>query len=330
MKWIIKCPAPTDSRQQKWGDFHFARSIRKQLIRRGQDVVIQYMPEWGEGGDEADVVLVLRGKYRYVPRNPDAFHVAWNLSHPEDVSRQEIRDFDMFAVASETHATRLADSHGTERIIPLLQCTDAEEFNLSLSLPARERRGVVFVGNSRDVERWCVVEWARQKYPLKVWGRNWARWPDAQRCVVADYIDNEKLGVTYGAARMTLNDHWPDMRSNGFINNRVYDVLACGLPVVSDYHPSLAKRFGDAIVYYDAGVSLQEAANRFVLEYPRIFDAAQREAENVLSRDSFQARAEELLALVEVRRQRRKSAVPPVKLSNDKPASAPGWTETGL
>lgn len=309
MRWIIKCPAPTDSRQQKWGDFHFARSMRKQLLRRGQDVLIQYRPEWQEGADEADVVLVLRGKYRYLPRNLDALHVAWNLSHPEDVTAQEIRDFDVFAVASETHAARLAQSHGSERIIPLLQCTDAEEFNLGLSLPSRERRGVVFVGNSRDVERWCVVEWARQKYPLKIWGRNWARWPDAQRCVVADYIDNKILGETYGKARMTLNDHWPDMRSNGFINNRIYDVLACGLPVISDYHPALAQRFGDTIAYYDAGTSLQRAANQFVLEYPRLFDAVQREAENVLARDSFHARVEELLALVETKMQRRKPAV---------------------
>lgn len=304
MKWIIKCPAPTDSRQQKWGDFHFARSMRKQLLRKGQDVLIQYRPEWEEGADEADVVLVLRGKYRYIPRNLDAFHVAWNLSHPEDVSAQEIRDFDVFGVASETHSAHLAQLHGSERIVPLLQCTDAEEFNLSLSLPSRERRGVVFVGNSRDVERWCVVEWARQNYPLKIWGRNWARWPDAQRRVVADYIDNEILGETYGKARMTLNDHWPDMRSNGFINNRIYDVLACGLPVISDYHPALAQRFGNVIAYYDAGASLQKVANQFVLEYPRLFDAVQREAENVLVRDTFQARVDELLALVETRMQR--------------------------
>ncbi|MEZ0471428.1 glycosyltransferase family protein [Luteimonas salinilitoris] len=319
MRWIIKCPAPTDSRQQKWGDFHFARSLRKQLARHGYDVLIQYEPEWSDGDDDADVILVVRGKYRYAPRNRDALHVAWNLSHPEDVGAEEIRDYDVFAVASESHARELAQLHGRERVIPLLQCTDAEEFNLSLSLPARDRRDAIFVGNSRNVERWCVIEWLRQGYPLKIWGRGWSAWPEASRRVVSDYIENEQLGRTYGAARVSLNDHWPDMRNHGFINNRIYDVLACGLPVISDRHPELVRRFGDTIIYYDAGTSLQAAVDRYVHEYPRVFDMVQREAEQVRVRDSFEARADELADIVEARIQARGGKVvprprPPVRI----------------
>jgi hypothetical protein len=64
MKWLIKYPAPMDSRLTKWGDYHFGRSLAKYLQRPGQEVDTDYDPQWNND-KEADVVLVLWRKHRY-------------------------------------------------------------------------------------------------------------------------------------------------------------------------------------------------------------------------------------------------------------------------
>ena len=36
-----------------------------------------------------------------------------------------------------------------------------------------------------------------------------------------------------------------------FVNNRIFDALACGLPVISDYCEELKEIFPDAVLYYN-------------------------------------------------------------------------------
>lgn len=311
MRWIIKCPAPGGFSQRNWGDLHFARSLARQLTARGCEVIIQNRPDWQQGEDDADVILVLRGKFSYVPRNRDAINVMWVLSHPVDVGDEEVGRFDICCIASTSHTRRLRQRFGTERIIPLLQCTDTRQSPDTLLLPASERRDVIFVGNSRNVERWCVLEHLREGYPLKIWGTGWEPWPEAQQCVVGKHLENERLGQLYGSAKATLNDHWPDMAAYGFINNRIFDALACGLPIISDYLPELDEMFGSGnVVYYRQGASLAPTLANFEKNYLRLCDRLQVLAERIAHEHSFGARTEELLSAVERRRQQRPSTGP--------------------
>jgi spore maturation protein CgeB len=171
---------------------------------------------------------------------------------------------------------------------------------------------VVFVGNSRNVERWCVLEHLREGYPLKIWGTGWEPWPEAQQCVIGKHVENERLGQLYGSARATLNDHWPDMAEYGFINNRIFDALACGLPIISDYLPELDEMFGGGILYYRQGASLAPTYAKLEKDYLRLFDRLQVLAECVAREHSFGARTDELLSAVEGRRQQRPSTGPTV------------------
>ncbi len=310
MRWIIKCPAPGGFSQRNWGDLHFARSLSKQLVDRGHQVDIQNRPDWQHGEDDADVVLLLRGKFSYSPRNRDAINVMWVLSHPADVSEDEIVPFDVCCVASTSHAQVLRRSLASERIVTLLQCTATRESEETALLPASERRDFIFVGNSRNVERWCILDHLREGRPLKIWGTGWEPWPEAQQRVVGKHVENERLGQLYGSARGTLNDHWPDMARHGFINNRVFDALACGLPIISDYVPDLDEMFGDGLLYYRQGAPLAPIFKKFEKEYSRLFDRVQALAELVARDHSFSARTDELLATVERWRQRRRGPGP--------------------
>ena len=44
-----------------------------------------------------------------------------------------------------------------------------------------------------------------------------------------------------------LNDHWDTMRAWGFVSNRIFDVLACGTPVISDHLPEIEELFDGAV-----------------------------------------------------------------------------------
>jgi hypothetical protein len=305
MRWIIKCPAPGGYSQRNWGDLHFARSLCRQLEQRGSQVVIQNKPDWCNGDDDADVVLLVRGKFAYVPRNRDAINVMWLLSHPDDVDADEFGSFDVNCIASISFANRLEAKFGRDKIVPLLQCTDTLEHTETVLFAASDRRNVIFVGGSRNVERWCILNHVRAGLPLKVWGTGWEQWPEIQDRVVGKHVDNQRLGQLYGSARATLNDHWPDMARYGFINNRIFDALACGLPVVSDYLLELSETFREGIHYYYCDEPLAPAFAQFERDYPRYYDGAQSLAGMIRRKHTFSSRADELLSVVENCRRRR-------------------------
>jgi hypothetical protein len=295
MKWRIKNPAPIGPRLTKWGDYHFGASLAKCLRALGEQVDTDFDPQW-ETDAPADVVLVLRGKHTYTPR-PGPLHVMWNISHPGDVSLDEYRGYDLVFIASEAHAQQVARQI-SGRVRPLLQCTDTELFRADTCANGAPRAGYIFVGNSRNAERPCVP-WALETgFPLRVWGRMWSRWIDTRKHLVAEYIDNEALGALYRGARATLNDHWPDMKTYGFINNRIFDALACGLPVISDYHEALHRLFPNEILYYRTREDLHECLRELILNYPCIKARVDRLQPLIAEEFSFAKRAGTLVDAV--------------------------------
>ncbi|MEQ8927957.1 MAG: hypothetical protein RLO81_19225, partial [Fulvivirga sp.] len=213
MKWVIKNPAPLDSRQEKWGDFHFGRSLTKYLERLGEEVITDYDGEW-ENDHQEDVVLVLRGKYPYKVKK-EVINIMWNISHPADVSMEEYSSYDLVLVASNSFSEKLKKDLSIP-VEPLLQCTDTEEFKPS-NLDHFIRKDFVFVGNTRSVKRPGVLWSVDLGLPLKVWGRGWKEYIPKSH-IVADYIENQQLGELYAQSKVIINDHWDDMKEFGFIN----------------------------------------------------------------------------------------------------------------
>jgi len=67
-------------------------------------------------------------------------------------------------------------------------------------------------------------------------------------------VPNHQLGAMYAAAGVVLNDHWDDMRADGFVSNRLFDAAASGARVVTDDVAGLAGLFGASVqVAHDAG-----------------------------------------------------------------------------
>jgi hypothetical protein len=81
------------------------------------------------------------------------------------------------------------------------------------------------------------------------------------------------------------------MRSWGFINNRIFDALACGLPVVSDYIEGLEDLFPDDVPLYENKKQFFSIVDRMLNEH-RLFTKKCVSLSNTIQNDfSFQSRA---------------------------------------
>lgn len=231
-KMAIKCRAPNASVAYQWGDYHFARSLCRSLERFGYRTRIDLHCDWAHGGDENDddVVLVLRGLSSYSP-DPGRINLMWLISHPDDVTLEEMQAFDHVFVASHSFGESLKPVLGT-RISTLLQCSDPDLFDQG-SGPSSKKVDIAFVGNSRRVERWMPAICARRGLPVHVYGADWeGRIPAG--LIKGDHIPNDQLGEFYSSCKIVLNDHWPDMAKNGFISNRIFDAGLSGALIISD------------------------------------------------------------------------------------------------
>ena len=296
--WVIKCPAPDSEKKVRWGDYAYAVALKRYLDRMGKYTVIDLYEDWN-CEEDADVVLVLRGREFYRPdrRNEKCLYIMWNISHPEMVTEEEYQLYDVICVGSLHYAKELQKKI-TVPVVPLLQCTDTELFYPDQEAEKHRGKDYLFIGNSRNVARPCVLWAAKDKLPLKIWGAGWKAMLGPDKTMVQDvFIENSDIPALYRSAWVTLNDHWKDMLDYQFVNNRIFDALACGLPVISDCCDELRDIFPDAVLYY----SNQEEFRKCVAQLENDYDAIKARVDAqwpmIKEKYSFEARARELVEI---------------------------------
>lgn len=245
LRWAIKTSAPVGPLGDLWGDSAFADDLAEALRARGQDVVVDRRERHRNPVEHLeDVVLTIRGLDLVVP-NPGAVNILWVISHPERVTDAELRSYDLVYAASEGWAARASIRSGVA-VMPLLQATNPRRFPLRRSEDRREGSEPVFVGSTRGVLRPIVADAIAAGHSPRIYGPGWTEFIDS-RHIIADRIAVEELGSVYRKAAVVLNDHWEDMRREGFISNRVFDAVASGTRVVSDDVDGLEELFGNAV-----------------------------------------------------------------------------------
>ena len=306
--WVIKCPAPEDESRIRWGDYPYALSLKKYLERSGIYVVLDLHEDWYKPEVLADVVLVLRGTFRYYPsrKNPETLYVMWNISHPDDITDEEYNSYDLVCIASARYA-REVKKRLRVPVEVLRQCTDTELFypprlanGQKDGLENRRDYDYFFIGNSRGVKRKSVM-WAIEEHlPLTVFGSGWNRILEKHLDLVEEpFLSNEQIPEIYRHARCTLNDHWEDMLRNGFVNNRIFDALACGLPVISDANDELREIFPDAVLCYENREEFGAAVEQIEHHYEEVKKRVDAQWPRICNEFSFEARAGQLVELTE-------------------------------
>jgi glycosyltransferase involved in cell wall biosynthesis len=293
LRLAITVAAPSAKVAPRWGDWHLAHALAKSLLRLGQEVRVQTADLADDlAGRSCDVHLVLRGLHP-VRRTAGQRHVLWIVSHPEAIEDRELDAADLVLVASRRFADHLRDRTDTP-VDELLQATDHRRFHPRPVDPAH-RHDVTVVAKTRDVLRPVVADALAAGLRPHIYGGGWRHVVDPE-LVVTDHIDNQVLPIVYSSAGVVLNDHWRTMQAWGFASNRLFDVLACSTPVISDHVDGVDELFDGAVLEYRTPAELQALVDDVLTDRTRAQQRAERGRKIVLANHTFDHRARQLMS----------------------------------
>jgi hypothetical protein len=290
--------APADPKAHAgWGDVHFARGLQLGLRRLGVASRLLYRDSHNScpPPPPGSTLLVLRGKYAppasWLARQPHACKALWLISWPLNPTPAELASYDQLFVASAQDTPRIARLSGRPTST-LLQATGFQHFGR----PQPASGGLLFVGNTRGVSRPIVRAFHQAGLPLELIG---AGWEQLGHQAAASSIANQHLPARYSRALAVLNDHHQAMADYGYLNNRLFDVLACAVPVITDMATGCPQELESAVVRHpawgDPVASLEQASE--IRSRPLLLS---RVARRVRKTHSFEARAKELVAALQL------------------------------
>lgn len=295
LRWAIKIGADFSPGGDRWGDVPFANDLAMALRNTGQEVVVdRFQPTGRPSSYLDDVVIALRGRHAVAPQN-GCINIMWVISRPELITVDEIRGFDHVFAASPLWAKHMSELTGVP-VHTMLQATNPERFHYARANGER-RSDVLFVGGPRPpIGRRIVLDAIGAGMNVHVWGPGWQEFIDDDH-ILGDFISNDELAPLYANSHIVLNDHFEDMATWGFINNRLFDAVASGAKVVSDYVEGIDELFHGAVQTYHSVEDLTALGQHAGEVFPG--DEERRGIADMIIRDhSFEKRAEVFMGTV--------------------------------
>ncbi|GII97640.1 hypothetical protein CLV28_1998 [Sediminihabitans luteus] len=295
-RWGVVVASTPGSAGDTWGDTHVGESLRRALVAQGDEAVVHRAAAAASGAPRFDdVVLVVRGTRRVRPV-PGRINVLWVISHPEDVTPDEVAEFDLVLAASESWSARTSRATGRE-VHVMHQATDASVFGTDV--PPVPSDLPIFVGGAHVGRERPVVDVAeRAGVRIAVHGEGWTA-GRGRLAVHGPYIPNHELCARYRGAPLVLADHWSSMAREGFVQNRVFDALASGARVVSDPVVGMRDLLGDAVRTYDSPGEFARLCDPAGADLFGSLEQREEVARWVRREHSFDARARRLMSLVD-------------------------------
>lgn len=312
----VAVKSTTNRGESDIGDYQLAYDFAKGFEALGKSVVIDYRGEYHRTHEkEPKINLFMRGYTKFLPPYPDGVNVLYvyypmaynensaykpskpelNLrpSQPQDAMLDDDwQNFDILAVASASYAEELKKNGIKALYVP--QFTNPEKFYPE---PVEAlKTDILFVGSNwhdRTSLRFALEE----GFEVDVYGYNWQGIvPD--HLYKAPYIKNEDLNRYYASAKIVLNDHRPDMKEKGFVNNRIYDATAAGALVISDYMKEIEEVYGDSVPMYKNKEELKEKLAYYLSHEDERLEKAKKAREITLKYFTNKAVAERVLKAV--------------------------------
>lgn len=293
---VIKDPAPGKRYDTKyeWGDYYYARSLARAFERLGFDTRIDCSDEWYGHDDGVCINIVLRGCVRFdCSRYPESLNVMWLISHPDMTDDGELNEYGFIFAASEILARQYSRQSVYVPCAYLPQCTDPAVFSPSPASAAYSH-GNLLLGNSRGVLRDSVKKCINEGVKIEIIGNGWDKLVKKE-FISSNAVPSFLVPFLYRSADTVLNDHWEDMRQNGIVSNRIFDVLACGCGIVTDNFQSIPEELKFACFSYE-NCSIREAIEKCKKFNASLTNEQKQELYGIIrDRHSFARRALQIL-----------------------------------
>ena len=235
------------------------------------------------------VIIHLLGMPVTLPKN--TYKISWIHSHPDRVTTKILKQYDRRLCLSSSYVEKI----------------NRMGFKAELMIGATAKRpikkdvkyDIIFVGNTRPdllYGRKIVRDVGETPYNFKVWGAGWEdKLP--RKYYGGQYFDNQRLNELYASSLITLNDHHDDMNREGFLNPRVFDVLASGGFCISDKNSGIEEIFGDAVPQYETAQHLSELI-AYYLSHPNERLKLMEKGREIALSYTWQKIAEQLLKAI--------------------------------
>jgi spore maturation protein CgeB len=271
---VIK--STTNRNDVEVGDYWIGEDFAEGFKQNGKQTEIDYRGEYfREHKPEPQINVYMRGYTKFYPpfgKGCNVLYVyypmAYNKHSKEKLLKENInrratmpenasldddwQNYDVIAVASKTYAEELQNFGIEAHYVP--QFTNPDKF--SPTPDDTHKTDILFVGSNWH-NRTSLLYALESGFEVAVYGFNW-QGIVPENMYRAPYIPNHILPSYYASAKIVLNDHRPDMKKYGFINNRIYDATAAGALVVSDYMPEIEAIYGDSVPMYQTKEELKE------------------------------------------------------------------------
>ena len=281
------------------------RCFRDRL--RGTDVVILH--EWNSR-ELAQMLLAIRQQLGYKLLFHDTHHRA--SSSPEQMQRFGLQRFDGIITFGEALSEIYRDRFGVDRVWTLHEAADTTVFKPHPEVGRQSE--IVWVGNWGDDERTAEIrefllrpaERLRDVARTTIYG---VRYPGAALQALRDtgveyggYLPNLDAPLLYARAKATV--HIPRQQYSeamkGIPTIRVFEALACGIPLVSAPWEDSEELFRAGDLRWATNEAEMTAALRTLLtDRAAAQDQALRGLETVLARHTCNHRAKELTDICE-------------------------------
>ncbi len=257
----------------------------------------------------AHLLLELRTNLGFRLLFHDTHHRA--SSSPEQIQLFGIDRFDGVLAFGEALRTLYRERFGIERVWTLHEAADVEIFRPLTAV--EKQQDIVWIGNwgegerSDEIRRFLLDPAAAMpQYETRIYG---VRYPEnglaalqAAGVSYGGYLPNLDAPETYACSRLTV--HMPRQQYSGAMTGiptiRVFEALACGIPLVSAPWSDTEELFRPGDFLWARNTAEMTAAIQHLLTDA---DAARQQAalglETVLQRHTCAHRAQELLQIVE-------------------------------
>ncbi len=179
-------------------------------------------------------------------KNKNAVILFWNLSFLgiENLSRLSV---DGFLTNSDKMLSLLSPYAPVKKV---LLAADTDEL-FPTNKTDKYNYDVVYLGmfhphKSEEIISRMLIEAC--DFNLAIYGNGWDSHPYLKKYWKGKLPDGE-INSLYSSAKIVIGTTEDRQREAGMINNRVFEVLACGSTFISEYFPELESVFGDLIFY---------------------------------------------------------------------------------